>query len=367
EVLTGTSATIVVRVFGPDLDELRRHANAIAGAITDVPGVVDLHVEQQVLVPLVQIRTRPEALAVHGLTAGEVRRAAVGLIRGKKVGETFAGQKVYDVTIQGTDDCRQDLSALRRLLIETPTGGRVPLGDVADIDIVPTPNEIKREGASRRIDVTCNVRDRDLGSVARDIEARVATVPFSREYHPEVLGEFAAREASQRQLFSLAALALLGIILLLHTDFRSVRLTLLVAVTLPFALIGGVAGAALGGGVLSLGSLVGFVTVLGIAARNGIMLVSHYRHLQRVEGEPFGLGLVMRGAEERLSPILMTASSAALALLPLVLAGNQPGHEIEYPMALVILGGLVTSTGLNLFLLPSLYLAYGPRVIAGEE
>jgi len=257
---------------------------------------------------------------------------------------------------------RTDLAALRALPIESPAGARVPLGDLAEVVIVPAPNEIKREGASRRLDVTCNVEGRDLGSVARDVEAAVRALPFERGYHPEFLGEYAAREASRRRLFALAALSLAAILLLLHADFRSVRLTFLVFLTLPFALIGGVAGAFLGGGVLSLGSLVGFVTVLGIAARNGIMLVSHYRHLVEVEGEESGLPLVLRGAEERLVPILMTALCAALALLPLVIGGNLPGHEIEYPMAVVILGGLSTSTALNLFLLPALYGAvYGER------
>ena len=182
--------------------------------------------------------------------------------------------------------------------------------------------------------------------------------PFVRGYHAEVLGEYAARQASRRQLFLLGLMSLMGIALVLHADFQSSRLTFLVLTSLPFALVGGVAGAFLSGGVLSLGSLVGFVTVLGIAARNGIMLVSHYRYLNEVEGIPFGRELVMRGSEDRLAPILMTALATALALVPIVAGGNRPGHEIEHPMAVVILGGLVTSTVLNLFLMPSLYLRY---------
>jgi Cu/Ag efflux pump CusA len=255
---------------------------------------------------------------------------------------------------------RNDVSQLHTLPIETPLGTHVPLGDVADVAIVPAPNEIKREKASRRIDVTCNVEGRDLGSVAREIESRVREkITFEREYSPEFLGEFAAREESRRRLLALSALSLLGVLLIIHADFRTVRLSALVFLTLPFALIGGVFGAVIGGGVLSLGSLVGFVTVLGIAARNGIMLVSHYRHLEEEEGEPFGLDLVVRGSLERLAPILMTALATGLALVPLAVAGNKPGHEIEHPMAVVILGGLVTSTVLNLFLMPSLYLAFG--------
>ena len=241
------------------------------------------------------------------------------------------------------------------------TGGRARLGDVADVDFAPTPNEIKREGASRRIDVTCNVAGRDLGSVAREIGGKVRAIPFPRGTHPELLGEFAAREQAGRRLLLLSVVAVLGIFALLQADFQSVRLTLLVGLTLPFALTGGVFAAFFTAGVLSIGSLVGFVTVLGIAARNGIMLVSHCKHLREVEGEPAGAALFLRGAGERLAPILMTASCAGLALMPLIAKGNIPGQEIEYPMAVVILGGLATSTLLNLLLLPALIAKWGGR------
>ena len=195
--------------------------------------------------------------------------------------------------------------------------------------------------------------------MARDIAAALAGVQFDAGYHPEVLGEYAARAASQQRLLALGAVSLVCILLVLYVDFESLRMVALVALTIPFALIGGVASVFLTGGVLSLGSLVGFVTVLGIAARNGIMLISHYRHLEQQEQVPFGRELVIRGAEERLSPILMTALVTSLALVPIVLGGDRSGHEIEHPMAVVIIGGLVTSTVLNLFLLPSIYLRYG--------
>jgi Cu/Ag efflux pump CusA len=272
-----------------------------------------------------------------------------------------------DVVVWGTDKSRTDLAALKELRIDTPTGGQIPLKDVAEIEIVPAPNEVKRENGSRRIDVTCDARGRDLGSVARDIEAAVMAVPFERGYHPEFLGEYAALQASQNRLLLLGAAALVGILLILYIDFQSLRLTMLVCLTIPFALIGGVVAVWLAGGVLSLGSIVGFVTVLGIAARNGIMLVSHYRHLRVAEGVPFGIDLVVRGAEERLAPILMTVLTTALALLPLVVSGDKPGHEIEFPLAVVIVGGLVTSTILNLFLLPPLYLLWGGDAVAAPE
>jgi CzcA family heavy metal efflux pump len=362
EVLSGAAATLVVRIHGTDLATLRDKAEEVRNAIADVPGVSDLRVERQALVPQVEVRLRPDMEVVAGLTAGDVRGAATTLVQGTVVGQVFHDQRSYDVAVIGAAHARTDLEALRALPVGLPAGGYVRLSDVADVRIVPAPNTIRRENAGRSIDVLCNVAGRDLGSVAADVGTRVRGLAFPRDFHAELLGEHAARQQARRRLLALSVLSLAGILLLLHADFRSLRLTLLVALTLPFALVGGVFAAVLGGGTLSLGSLVGFVTVLGIAARNGIMLVSHYRHLEREEGMPFGVPLVLRAAEERLAPILMTALCAALALLPLVVAGNVPGHEIEYPMAVVILGGLVTSTLLNLFVNPALFAAIGrPR------
>jgi CzcA family heavy metal efflux pump len=366
EVLTGAGATVVVRIFGDDLDVLREKAQEVSKVMGTVEGVTNLQVEAQINVPQLDVRLKPEAIARYGLTAGDVRRAATTLVKGLKVGELYEKQKIYDVVVWGTESIRDDVSKLRQLPIETQSGAFVPLGDVAEVALKPAPNEIKRERASRKIDVTCNVQGRDLGSVAKDVEKLVREkVTFPLQYHPEFLGEYAERQESSRRLMALALLSLIGILLVIHVDFQSVRLTSLVFLTLPFALIGGVMGAMLGGGVLSLGSLVGFVTVLGIAARNGIMLVSHYRHLEEEEGETFGPELVLRGSEERLAPILMTALATGLALVPLAVTGNRAGHEIEHPLAVVILGGLVTSTLLNLFLMPALYLAFG-RTRSGE-
>ncbi len=359
EVLTGASASIVVRIYGDDMQQLREHAQRVKNAIADIAGVSDLKVEPQVLVPQLDVRLKLESAEQFGLTPGDVRRTATTLIKGRTVGEVYRQQKVYQVAVWGVPEVRSDLASVRQCLVETPTGGHVPLGEVADVAIVGAPNTIKRENASRRIDVTCNVRDRDLGSVARDIESRVRELEFDRGYHPEFLGEYAAQQESQRRIIMMGAIALAGIIVLLYSEFRAWRLVLLVMLSFLFALVGGVLGVWVGGGNLSLGSLVGFVTVVGIAVRNGIMMVSHYRHLEEEEGIAFGNELAIRGAGERLAPILMTALTAALALLPLAIAGNRPGHEIEYPMALVILGGLLSSTLMNLFLMPALYRAFG--------
>jgi Cu/Ag efflux pump CusA len=358
EVLTGSSGAIVVRLYGPNLDVLRAKAAEIGTAISGIEGVTNLQVEPQVEVPQIEVRVKPEAALRFGITAGDVRRAAMTMIRGTKVGEIYEDQRIFDVTVWGQEHTRTDIASLGRVLVDAPLGAKVPLRDVADLHIAPTPNIIQHENASRRIDVSCNVQGRDLGSVAREVEQRVRGISFDQGYHPELLGEYAARQASRQRLFGLSILSLLGILLVLYTDFQSPRLTTLVFASLPFALVGGVAAAYLSGGVLSLGSMVGFVTVLGIAARNGVMLVSHYRHLEEQEGEIFGGGMILRGAEERLVPILMTAACTALALLPIVLGGNRPGHEIEHPMAVVILGGLVTSTVLNLFVMPSLSLRF---------
>jgi Cu/Ag efflux pump CusA len=367
EVLTGASGSIVVRLYGPDTAVLRAKAKEVEALMKDVPGVTNLKVEPQVLVAQIDVRVRPDDLAKFGLTPGHVRRASTTLLKGQKVGEVFDGQKKFDVVVWGAKELRTDLRAVQELPIDIQNGTQVRLKDVADVRIVSAPNEVKRENASRRLDVTCNVTGRDLGSVAREVEEKVRQIPFDREYHPEFLGEYQARQESTRKLYALAALALAGIVLLLFVDFGIWRPTLLVALTIPFALVGGVFAVTISTGVVSLGSMVGFVTVLGIAARNGIMLVSHFRHLEAEEGVPFGVGLVLRGAEERLAPILMTALATGLALLPLAITGNKPGQEIEYPLAVVILGGLVTSTLLNLFLLPPLYARFGRSVTEGRD
>ncbi len=367
EVLSGAGATIVVRIFGPDQVELRAAAERVRAKVADIPGVADLNVEQQVLVPQIEISPRAADLATLGLTAGEVRRQAQTLVAGQKLGEIYRDQKSFDVALWGEPAVRGDLQVLRDLMIEAPTGAPVRLRDIADVRIVPAPNEVKRENGQRRIDVTLNVAGADLGGVARAVEAAVGDVAFATGYHPTVLGEYAALKESRQQLWTTGLLCLIGILLLVWTVFRSLPITALVGLSLPFALVGGVIAVAMTGGVLSLGSLVGFVTVIGISARNGIMLLSHYDHLQRIEGEAFGEALVLRGASERLVPILMTALCAGLALLPLIVAGDAPGHEIEHPMAIVILGGLVSSTLLNLFLMPALYLRFGSEASRGGE
>jgi Cu/Ag efflux pump CusA len=234
----------------------------------------------------------------------------------------------------------------------------VQLQQVADVVIAPTPNVINREHGVRRTDVQANVRGRSLGDVYRDVEAALTKVEFPQEYYPVLMGEYTERLAVQRKMAAFAGIAALGVFLLLYVSFNSVRLATLSFLLLPSALVGGVLAAYLGDGIISLGSIVGFLTIFGIAARNGILMINHFQHLEQEEGEPFGPGLVLRGARERLAPILMTAATTGLALIPLIVAGSIPGNEIEHPMAIVILGGLITATMLNLFVVPSLYLRF---------
>ncbi|HQX83388.1 MAG TPA: efflux RND transporter permease subunit, partial [Vicinamibacterales bacterium] len=358
EVLTGASATVVVRIFGPEIETLQSNAATIKQALDGIPGAVDVQVQSQVLVPQIEVQFLPELAAPYGLTAGDVRRAVTTLVQGARVGEIYDEQRVFSVVVRGTPELRQSPEAIQALRIPTASGTHIPLSAVARVTIAPALSEVTREGGSRKLDVTCNVRGRDLGSVARDIQARLSGVALGEGYHAEVLGEYAVRQASSRRLLLMSGLTLLFIFLILMVDFGDPRLATLVFVTLPFALVGAIAAAFLSTGILSLGSLVGLITVIGIAARNGIMMVSHFRHLEVEEQMPFGADLVMRGAQERLAPILMTALATGLALLPIALGGNKAGQEIEHPLAVVILGGLVTSTILNLFLLPPLYLRY---------
>jgi len=359
EVLTGSSDAIVVRIYGDDLNQLRETAQQVRQKMSGIDGTAEVHVELQVDEPQIDVKVDLVRAQQFGLKPGDVRRATAAIIGSEEVGDLWTQGRVYDVRMWGLPELRGDLTAIENMMIDTPQGTQVPLKEVADVKVAPTPNEIHHEDLFRYIEITSNARGRDLGAVAEDVEAAIKTVDFPTGYHPELLGEFAERQEAQKKLLTWALVAAIAIFLLLQVAFKSTKLALVAFLTLPAALAGGVLAAFVTERVISLGSLVGFLTVLGIAARNGIMLISHYQHLEREEGMAFGPELIMRGAKERLAPILMTALACALALLPLVAAGSIPGHEIEHPMAVVILGGLVTSTLLNLFALPILYMRFG--------
>jgi CzcA family heavy metal efflux pump len=360
EVLAGAAEPIVVRIYGSDLKRLRSEAARVREVLSDTEGLRDLHVELSADVPEIEVREKLAAAERYGLKPGDVRRAAAVLVSSEEVGDIFRGGRAYDVHVWSTPGTRRSLTDIRNLPIDTPSGDHVRLADVASVRVRPTPNAIHRQDTSRRIDIAANVGDdRSLSSIADDVKARLARVDFPTGYHAELLGEAVEQQGAESRLVIFGLAAGIGILLLLHAAFRNARLALLFFLTLPMALVGGVLVVYLTGGTMSLGSYVGFLAVFGIAARNGILLINHCQHLERNEGEPFGPALVLRGAQERLSPILMTALATALALVPLVVAGTIPGHEIEHPMALVILGGLATSTFVNLFVVPSLYLRFG--------
>jgi CzcA family heavy metal efflux pump len=359
EVLTGSSDAIVIRIYGPDLGTLKELAGEVEEKLDVIPGIIDLHTEQLVNIPQIQVQVDLAKAQQYGVKPGDVRRIASTYMAGEEVGDIFNTGKAYDVVVWSVPEARGSLSDVENLLIDTASGDKVPLKTVADVTVAPTAGHVSHEQTARRIHVDANVSGRDLGAVIGDVKAALASVQFPQEYHPELLGEYAERQKAQDRLLLFAIAALIGVFLLLQASFGNTRLAILSFLTLPSALVGGILAAWLGSGVISLGALVGFFTVLGIAARNGIMMINHFQHLERYEGEEFGPNLVIRGARERLAPILMTALATGLALVPLAIAGDLPGHEIEHPMAIVILGGLVTSTLLNLFVVPSLYLKFG--------
>jgi CzcA family heavy metal efflux pump len=359
EVLAGSSEPIDVRIFGSDLRLIRQKADEVRDKIAELDGVDVAFVEFQEGVPQMEVKVNLAAAQRYGVKPGDVRRAAATLVESEEVGDIFRGGRAYDVHVWSTPETRNSVQSIYSLPIDTPGGGHVLLGQVARLQIKPLPNVIHHEQTQRVIDVFVGVKGRDLGSVARDVEETVENTDFPLGYHAEVLGEYKERQSAQKRLLLYGIGAAVAIFLLLQASFGSFRLAALSFFTLPIALVGGALAAWLGGGVLSLGSLVGFYTVFGIAARNGILMINHFQHLERDEGMTFGRALVLRGALERLSPILMTTLATGLALVPLIVSGDVPGHEIEHPLAVVVVGGLVTSTLLNLFVVPSLYLRFG--------
>jgi CzcA family heavy metal efflux pump len=359
EVLTGAKEPVIVRTYGEDLAALRKTSDQVLALVQSVPGVVDAHRDISSDVPQVNVTVNLAKAERYGLKPGDVRRDAATLVAGEEVGDIFRAGKAYDVVVWSPESVRHSFTDVENLPIDTPSGGRVRLGSVATVALRPNPNAIDRQGDSRYLDVGAAVSGRDLGAVVSDINRKLAAVHLNRGYHIEVLGEFRERQAAQSRLLASSLIAGAAILLLLQASFRRWRLAVLAFVTLPMALVGGILAAWATGGIVSLGSLVGFFTVFGIAARNGILLINHWQHLEQDEGMEFGPALVLRGARERLSPILMTSLATCLALVPLVLLGERPGHEIEHPLAVVVLGGLATSTLLNLLVLPSLYLRFG--------
>lgn len=365
DILGETDRDFVVRLYGQDQAVLDEKAAEVREAVAAVPGVVDPAILATPTQPTLDIEVDLAAAERHGLKPGDIRRAATSLLSGIEVGFLFEDQKVFEVVVWGEPDVRHSLSSVGDLLIDTPGGTQVRLGEVADVRIAATPTVIRREGVMRVLDVGGLVEGRDVGAVMADIEARLDAISFPLEYHAEIRGVAGERQADQLRLLAAAIAAAIGVFLLLQATFLSWRLAAMTFVTLPAALLGGVlAGWIATGGSFSLGTLVGLFGVLAIAVRNGTALIVRLQQLERGNGGVSRLEVTLRGARERFVPIVLTAVAAGLALAPFVLLGDLPGFEIVRPMAAVILAGLVTSTLASLFVVPAVYLRSGPSAEA---
>jgi CzcA family heavy metal efflux pump len=365
-MLSGTRANIAVKLFGPELRELRTLAAQIEAAVVDVEGTVDVAAEQQADVPQVRVAMNRPAMARHGITPEHLAESIDVAFAGEAVSQVLEQQRSYDLVVRFAQAHRGSLEIVRSAPVSTPAGGQVPLSSLADVRRDVGPNLISRENVQRKIVIQANVAGRDVGSVVEEIREHIESeVVLPRGYYVEYGGQFESAEAATRTITLVSLLSLGLILLLLYMEFRSIRQSLLVMVNLPLALVGGVFAVVLTGGVLNIATLVGFITLFGIAVRNGILMVSHYNHLL-AEGKTLDEA-VWQGSMERLNPIFMTALTAGLALLPLALAGGEPGNEIQSPLAIVVLGGLLTSLALNMVVVPVLFRRWGLRPVRGAE
>ncbi len=362
-MLSGVKAQVGIKLFGDDLDVLRHTAEKMKAAIADVNGVKDLMVEQQVEIPQLQIQLKRHKLMEYGLRADEVNEFIETAMNGRTVSEIVQGERKFDLVVKLDDPYRVDLDTLRRLSINLASGGRVPLETVADLIQASGPNTINRENVRRRIIIQCNTAGRDLNGVVLDIQKQLEPIQSALPtgYFIEYGGQFESQRQATRLIGLLSLVSLAGMFLALYTLFRSVNLALQVLAALPMAAIGAVAALVLTQQSLTVASMVGFISLSGIASRNGILLIAHYLHLVRHEGEAFTPEMLQRAGQERLAPMLMTALTAGIALIPLVLAAGEPGKEILYPVATVIFGGLISSTLLDFFVHPALFWCFGRK------
>jgi CzcA family heavy metal efflux pump len=355
-ILSGARANIAIKVFAPDTDTLRRVSAQVETAVVAIPGTVDVQRDTQSLVPYLRVRLRRADLANYGLAVEDVTGAIEAAIAGAEVGQLIERPVITDVVVRYDPVQYADAGQLNTMLLAAPGGQLIPLSAIADVVRDTGPNAITRESVERMQLVLANVSGRDLGAVVADIDTALDKIALPQGVHIELAGQFESAESAGRTLLALGLVVLIGMFLLLQQAFRSGRDALLVMINLPLALVGGVVGLWMTGGVLSVATIVGFITLFGIATRNGVMMVTHIKHLQAAEGVTDLAEAVRRGSEERLVPILMTAISAGLALLPLAIALGEPGSEIQAPMAIVILCGLTSSTALNMLVLPAIYL-----------
>lgn len=353
-MLSGTRANIAIKLFGTDLNRMFAVANQIKEAVEDVEGIADLTVEQQVERPQLKVVPRREMLAKYGITLPEFGEMVSALLAGEAVSQVYEGNQAFDLTLRVDETSRESASRIGALLVDA-NGQKVPLGSIADVVSSAGPNTINRENVSRKVVVSANVAGRDLRGVVNDIQEAIEEhVKLPEGYHVEYGGQFESEQAASRTLFLTSLMSIFVIFMLLYNQFRSLRESAVVLVNLPLSLVGGVMAIWMTHGMVSIPAIIGFISLFGIATRNGMLLIARYKDL-RAEGVPL-LESVMRGSADRLNPILMTALTSALALIPMVIGGDLPGNEIQSPMAKVILGGLFTSTLLNGFVIPIMYL-----------
>lgn len=367
EVLGAPERDVAIRVYGQELDVLQAKAQLVRDSISDVAGVSSPAIQSQVLEPTIEIEVDLAAAARYGLKAGDVRRAATSLLSGIEVGNLFEDQKVFEVVVWGEPDLRTSISQVQRLRIDTPNSGLVQLADVASVRVAPSPAVIRREGVMRYVDVTADIAGRDVGAVLADIQARVAAVPFDIEYHAEVSSPALERWNAQLRLLAVLAGTIILTYLLLQAAFGSWRLAFLVLLTVPAAAVGGAIATFATGDLFTIGSLAGLITVVAVTLRHAVALVDRYRRLSQSEDAPQGLDLVLAGAQSRLGPILITAFATAAFALPFVALGDAAGLEVMRPMAIFVLGGLISSTLILLFVLPSIYMRSGPKPASETE
>lgn len=355
-MLSGTKANIAIKLFGDDLNKMFSLGNQIKETIGGIEGIADLNVEQQIERPQLKIQPRREMLAKYGITLPEFSQFVNVALAGKVVSQVYEKGKSFDLTVKVKDEERDEMEKIRNLMIDTADGRKIPLDYVAEVVSAMGPNSISRENVKRKIVISANVADRDLRSVVNDIQQQIdASIQFPEGYHIEYGGQFESEQAASRTLALTSFISIVIIFLLLYNEFRSVKESGVILLNLPLALIGGVFALVLTTGEISIPAIIGFISLFGIATRNGMLLISHYNHLQQEEGLSV-YNSVIQGSLDRLNPILMTALSSALALIPLALGGDLPGNEIQSPMAKVILGGLLTSTFLNGFIVPIVYI-----------
>jgi Cu/Ag efflux pump CusA len=366
-VLAESGDDVTVRVYGQELALLDQHAETVRAAIAGIDGISGATIRTSIDEPALEVVVDLEAAARFGVKAGDVRRAAATLLSGIEVGLLFEQQKVFEVVVWGKPELRASVASVAGLGIETPSGALIRLDDVADVRIAPTPTVITREGVMRIVDVGAQIEGRDVGAVLRDVNAAVAAIGFPLEYHAEVFSPAGVQADAQLRLLIVLIGAAILVLLLLQAAFGRWRLAAMVFLTLPAAMVGGLLAGLAGGDLVSLGTLGGVFTVLAISTRTGVALIDHFHKMERVQGEPFGPSLVMKGAQERLGPTLMTAFGTAVAVLPFIILGDVAGLEIARPMAIFVLGGLITSSLVTLFVLPTLYLHSGPRLVADTE